>query len=86
MTNLMFAELEKAFRNNDFPLIENDAKGIRFLKLRSMSRKAPMEEFCKLHHIDLDGYKSKDYLGLVFKNNISTDRYLHTWPGWVHKK
>ena len=60
MTNLNFAELDKSFKNNDFPKIEGDPRGIRFLKLRSMSRKATMEEFCKTHDIDLNGYKSKD--------------------------
>ena len=77
MTNLKFAELEKAFRNNDFPLIENDSRGIRFLKLRSMSRKATMEEFCEIHDIDLDGFKSKDYLGHVFQNNDITDPIIN---------
>lgn len=75
--NLQFAELEKAFRNNDFPLIENDGRGIRFLKLRSMSRKATMGEFCKIHDIDLDGVKSKDYLGHVFQNNDITDSIIN---------
>ena len=51
MTNLKFAELEKHFRNNNFHSIEQDKRGIRFLKLRSMSRKATMEEFSKLHNI-----------------------------------
>jgi len=77
MTNLKFAELEKAFRNNDFPLIENDGRGIRFLKLRSMSRKATMEEFCEIQNIDLDGFKSKDYLGHVFQNNDITDSIIN---------
>ncbi len=45
MTNLSFNELDKAFRINDFPTIENDNRGIRFLKLRSMSRKATMDAF-----------------------------------------
>ncbi|KAF3983922.1 MAG: hypothetical protein HFP81_04680 [Methylococcales symbiont of Hymedesmia sp. n. MRB-2018] len=77
MTNLKFAELEKAFRNNDFPLIENDDKGIRFLKLRSMSRKATIEEFCETQNIDLDGFKSKNYLDHVFQNNDITDSIIN---------
>ena len=79
MTNLKFAELEKAFRNNDFPLIEDDDRGVRFLKLRSMSRKATMEEFCEIHDIDLDGFKSKDYLGHVFQNNDITDSIINNF-------
>lgn len=73
MTNLEFAELEKHFRNNDFPSIERDKRGIRFLKLRSMSRKITMEEFCELQSIDLHGLKSKDYFGHIFENNEITD-------------
>lgn len=77
MTNLKFAELEKSFRNNDFPSIERDDRGIRFLKLGSMSRKATMEEFCEIHDIDLEGLKSKDYLGHVFKNQGITDSIIN---------
>ena len=77
MTNLKFAELDKRFRNNDFPSIERDKRGIRFLKLRSMSRKATMEEFCELHNIDLNGLKSKDYFVHIFENNEVTDTIIN---------
>ena len=53
MTNLNFKQLDKCFRGNDFPSIENDNRGIRFLKMRSMSRKVTMEEFATVHKIDL---------------------------------
>ena len=55
MTNLNFKQLDKLFRNDDFPKIENDSRGVRFLKLRSMSRKETMEEFCSLHNVDIEG-------------------------------
>lgn len=61
MTNLNFAELDNCFRNDDFPSIENDNRGIRFLKLRSMSRKETMEEFCSLHNIDISELQSRQY-------------------------
>lgn len=73
MTNFSFADLDKLFRNNDFPKIESDNKGIRFLKLRSMSRKATMEEFCDIHDIELKYLKSKDYFAHVFENEKITD-------------
>ncbi len=66
MTNLPFRVLDTAFRNNDFPTIENDVRGIRFLKLRSMSRKATMEEFCELHGVNLEGINSRGYFPHVF--------------------
>ena len=81
--SLTFAELDKAFRSNDFPSIESDGRGIRFLKLRSMSRKAIMEEFCEIHNIDLGGLKSKDYLGHIFENNNITDSVINEY---INKK
>lgn len=66
MTNLNFVQLDKCFRNNDFPGIENDNQGIRFLKLRSMSRKDTMEEFSEIHNIDISELKSKEYFEHFF--------------------
>jgi len=53
MTNLNFKQLDRLFRNDDFPSIEEDVRGSRFLKLRSMSRKDTMERFCEINNIDL---------------------------------
>ena len=75
--NLKFAELAKLFRINDFPSIEVDSRGIRFLKLRSMSRKATIEEFCAIHDIDLQDLKSADYLAHVFNNSDITDSQIN---------
>lgn len=83
MTNLQFCELDKAFRNNDFPTIENDSRGIRFLKLRSMSRKATMEEFCEEHNISLEAINSKKYFPHVFEISTITDAMLNTF---INKK
>ncbi len=79
MTNLPFSELDNAFRNNDFPTIENDSRGIRFLKLRSMSRKAAMEEFCAQHNINLEGINSKKYFSHVFETDTITDAMINTF-------
>lgn len=76
MTNLNFKQLDKLFRNDDFPKIESDTRGIRFLKLRSMSRKEAMEEFCALHEINLEGIKSKDYFETVFEDRNITDTQI----------
>lgn len=77
MTNLRFRELDRAFRNNDFPTIENDSRGIRFLKLRSMSRKATMEEFCELHQIDIEGINARDYFSHIFGLATVTDTLIN---------
>jgi hypothetical protein len=77
MTNLSFAELDKCFRKDDFPAIENDNRGIRFLKLRSMSRKETMEEFCSQHNINLQDINSKDYFSYIFSLDIVTDDHIN---------
>ncbi len=86
MTNLKFAELERYFRNNDFPSIEEDNRGIRFLKLRSMSRKATMEEFCEIHNIDLQELKSKDYFEYIFENSKITDTIINEFINIKYQK
>lgn len=73
MTNLTFKELDRLFRENDFSAIEDDVRGIRFLKLRSMSRKATMEEFSEIQNIDLSELKSKDYFSSIFENKTVSD-------------
>lgn len=77
MTNLTFSELDNCFRNNDFPSIENDNKGIRFLKLRSMSRKATMEEFFDLHGVNYDEIGSRQYFQTAFNLTQITDSNIN---------
>lgn len=77
MTNLSFADLNNGFKNNDFPSIENDERGIRFLKLRSMSRKATMEEFCGIHNINIEHLNSREYFSFVFELTEITDTHLN---------
>ncbi|MCK5525083.1 MAG: hypothetical protein KAI83_18295 [Thiomargarita sp.] len=73
--SMSFTELNNCFRTNNFPRIENDNRGIRFLKLRSMSRKATMEEFCELHHIDIQNLNSKNYFPHIFDlENIKNEQ------------
>lgn len=79
MTNLNFNQLDRLFRNDDFPNIEKDIRGTRFLKLRSMSRKDIMESFCEVKKIDLAGLKSRDYLEKVFENRAVTDRDINNF-------
>jgi hypothetical protein len=65
MTNYNFEQLDSFFRKNDFPAIENDINGIRYLKLRSMSRKETIQKFCEIHQIDLSGSSSRLYFKVV---------------------
>ena len=77
MTNLSLAELEESFRNNDFPRIEGDNRGIRFLKLRSMSRKMIIVEYCELYLIDLQNLPFKEYFAHLFENPKITDSTIN---------
>ena len=79
MTNLTFKQLDKLFRDDDFPKIENDSRGIRFLKLRSMSRKETMEGFCQFCQIDMKGIKSKDFFEKIFENTDITDNQINEY-------
>ncbi len=77
MTNMNFAELDRCFRNNDFPSIENDIRGIRFLKLRSMSRKATMEEFCETYNINIEDLNSRQYFSHIFNLDEINDQQIN---------
>ena len=79
MTNLNYADLDNCFRNNDFPSIENDNRGIRFLKLRSMSRKATMEEFSEIHNIDISHLTSRGYFPYIFELENITDQQINNF-------
>lgn len=74
MTNLIFKQLDLLFRNDDFPSIEDDVRGSRFLKLRSMSRRDTIESFCEIHNIDLTGLKSREYFEYIFECSDVTER------------
>ncbi len=86
MTNLNFTELDNCFKQNDFTSIENDHKGIRFLKLRSMSRKAIMEEFCKKHNINIKDLSSKKWLQHIFNLEGITDIKINNFINLKYKQ
>ncbi len=79
MTNLSFNQLINCFRNNEFPRIENDNRGIRFLKLRSMSRKATMLDFCEIHNIDVSELNAHEYFAHIFNLNEITDEQINNF-------
>lgn len=67
MTNSSFLQLDSFFKKDDFSSIENHCDGIRYLKLRAMSRKEIMEELFEEYKIDISKLKSKEYLQFAFK-------------------
>nr|WP_288837604.1 hypothetical protein [uncultured Flavobacterium sp.] len=76
MTNLSFAELESFFRENDFPSIERDSRGIRFLKLRSISRSETIQDFCSFYNIDISALQSRQYFQHVFGLAEVTEQHI----------
>lgn len=86
MTNLSFKQLDNFFKNDDFPSIEKDIRGIRFLKLRSMSRKETMEEFYDLHRISRSDIKSKDYFEYIFNDENITDPQINEYINVKYQK
>lgn len=86
MTSLNFKQLDKLFRNDDFPKIENDIRGVRFLKLRSMSRKETMEEFCSLHGINTENTRSRDYFETVFENSDISEMQINKYIASKYKE
>ncbi len=86
MTNLNFTELDRCFRNNDFTSIENDNRGIRFLKLRSMSRKTTMEEFCETNNIDISKLGSKEYFQYIFNLKDVTNEQIDSFIKLKYKE
>lgn len=79
MPNLTFRQLDQCFRNNDFPSIENDQRGIRYLKLRSISRRVTLEEFCEQNGIDLSECPRTNYFPYVFELESVTDEMVNTF-------
>jgi hypothetical protein len=79
MTNLSFSQLNDYFRGDNFPAIENDQRGIRFLKLRSMSRSETMEEFCNNLNIDVAHLQSKEYFSFIFDRDSITDDQINSF-------
>jgi len=80
MTNKSFKELVKLFNNNKFNEIENDKQGIRFLKLRSISRKDTIVEIARQNKLNIDDLTASDIFELVFNssiiNNETIDAYI----------
>lgn len=84
MTSLSFQQLASCFRSNDFPSIENDLRGVRFLKLRSMSRKTILEEFAALNSVDLAGLPSRNYFPHIFELTDITENEINDFLRQKH--
>ena len=73
-----FVQAEQAYRNDNISELGCDRNGMRFLLLRSLSRREHMERLAEENGIDLDGIPSKQRLSFLFESEISEDRIKET--------
>lgn len=70
-TNMTFEQLDRCFRDDQFPEIENDINGFRFLQIRSLSRSDLMEELMTRYDIDYAIIGKRNYFSTIFNSGIS---------------
>lgn len=58
------------FNSDNIGQLAESKEGLRFLKLRSLSRKEQMEKLAKEFDIDISAVKSKELLSILFEKNI----------------
>ncbi len=68
-----FVEAEQAYRNDNISELGLDQDGMRFLLLRSLSRREHSERLAKDNDIDLGGIPSRRRLSLLFESGPTED-------------
>lgn len=68
-----FGQADRAFRNDQIRELGQDSDGLRFLKLRSLSRKDYMEHLFEVCQLPLPDLKSKEWLRYLYENSNVTD-------------
>ena len=74
-----FEELVKLFNTNKFDKIEKDTQGIRFFKLRSISRKDTITEIANQNNLSIDKKKSDDIFKMVFEDSSITETLIDNY-------
>lgn len=69
---LRFDAANDLFKNDRIRELSATQGGMRFLKIRSMSRTEQLKYFISKHSIAVSNTKSKDWLRLVYDSEIST--------------
>jgi hypothetical protein len=81
MNNDDFKVLDDLFRKDDFPSIEAHKYGVRFLKLRSMSRRTTFEAFFDWLKIPYANIGARDYFAYLFSSkdvtNDAIDKFIN---------
>lgn len=63
-----YKQFDDLFRNDNFPEIEKNKNGSKYLKLRSISRSSTIEEFCEINDIIIEDINKRDYTQHLFDN------------------
>ena len=79
MRDRSFEELVSLFNNNKFDEIENDKRGIRFLKIRTISRKNTIIEIAMQNRLVIDDLTASKIFKLVFDSEIITNKIMNTY-------
>lgn len=67
-----FCTAAKFFENNRIRELSLSKRGLRFLKLRSLSRKAHMEYLVSKYSINVGNSNSKEWLRLIFESDVTS--------------
>ena len=67
-----FATATSLFKSDQIKELSSSKEGMRFLKLRSLSRKQYMEFLIEKHSINVDGSISNQWLEILYNSNIHT--------------
>jgi hypothetical protein len=66
-----FSHFEKLYRNNRFDVLLKEPGSNYWLKMRSISRKELLKEFCGLAHVDIGSFRSRELFRFVYTANPS---------------
>ena len=70
---LKFQEAEKLFKNDKINELSKTADGLRYLKLRSLSRKDQMEFLINKADLDFGAASSREWLKLLYEAKLTED-------------
>ena len=85
MTKELFRKLKKYFDNDDFPNIEKEINGSRFLKLRSISRKSNLEEIAAINFINLANGNADHMFEQLFCDSTLTESEIDKYISGKYK-
>lgn len=77
--NKTFEELVKLFNTNKFDEIENDNRGIKFLKLRSISRSDTIKEISEQNNLNIEKLNVNNIFKLCFESSSIDEEIIDTY-------